>query len=374
MISKRRAGLPGRWDHRLFLSAALLLPNETSGQQIRLKAPTPAITIASTAAGGDSVVFGSVIGAIRLSDGTIVAADPISPAILYFDRRARVTAIAGRRGGGPGEFGRIRWIGQCVADTVFAFEQARVQVFTNRGKYVRTIETGGHLPGQLFCARAGFIVAVGAGNWGEPGAPGVRRVMASGWTFGSDGRLLKDFGEVPITDAAWDGANWQPLPLGRQMFATIDGAEVILGNGESGTLATLSSSGKWQGGPSLGPLDSRDPTEAEIDAGIVALLGLAPNRHAKGVHDIFARLPRPEGMPPYHRLLADAGGRIWAQLSVVGMAPTRLRWVDRSTGRTGDVVIQAALSVQEVGRDYILAIEELPSGEQRIVEYSLIGR
>jgi hypothetical protein len=65
---------------------------------------------------------------------------------------------------------------------------------------------------------------------------------------------------------------------------------------------------------------------------------------------------------------------VWVQLSVVGTAPTRLRWVDRKTGRTGDLTIAAALVLQEVGPDYLLALEELPSGEQRVVEYALIER
>lgn len=355
-------------------AAVLLFPQQMESQQIKLSAPRPVLTIEATAQGGDSVVFGTLIGATRLSDGTIVAADPTTPAILYFDRSARVIGVAGRRGGGPGEFRSIRWIGQCVKDTIFAFEQARLQVFTNRGKVVRTIDAGGHLPGQLFCNRTGVIAAVGAGDWEAPGAPGVRRVMASGWTFGTDGKLLKEIGDVPVTDAAWDGTLWEAVPLGRQMFMTLDGSDVIMGNAESNALSVFTPNSGWHSGPSLGSIEMREPTESEIDAGILTLVALAPHRHAKSLHERFKRLPRPKNMPTYHRLVSDGHGRIWAQLTVVGTSPTRLRWVDRRNGRVGDLSIPAALIVQEIGSDYILAIEELPSGAQRIVEYALTSR
>jgi hypothetical protein len=350
-----------------------LLPCVGPAQDIRLRSTAPVVTITSTVAGGDSVLFGGVINATRLGDGTIVVADPFTPALLYFDRAAHLLVRAARRGGGPGEFGRIGWMGQCARDTIFAFEQARIEVFSSRGRYLRTIETGGHLPGQLFCGPTGAIAAVGAGNWGLPGASGVRRITAAAWLFGTDGTLVRDLGDVPVTDAAWDGANWTPVPLGRQMFMTVDGADVILGAAESALLSTSSRSGGWAPGPSLGTLATRDPTDEELDAGVLGLLALAPNRHAKALHDMLLRLPRPKGMPAYNRLLADGAGRVWAQLSVVGLAPTRLRWVDRRTGRTGDLEIPAALTVQEVGRGYLLAIEELPSGEQRVVEYALSG-
>lgn len=351
----------------------LLLPQLVQSQDPKLRNTQPLLTIEAMAKGGDSVVFATVVGATRLSDGTIVAADPVTPAIIYFDRSGRVVAITGRRGGGPGEFRSIRWIGQCARDTVFAFEQAQLQVFTSRGKFLRTIDAGGHLPGQIFCNRTGVLAAVGAGDWEVPGAPGVRRVTSSSWTFGTDGKLIKEMGEVPITDAAWDGSLWQGVPLGRQMFITLDGSEVIMGNAESNILSVFSPNSGWIPGPILGSIESRAPTEAEIDAGVLTLLALAPHRHAKGLQERFKRLPRPKEMPTYHRLMSDGFGRIWAQLSVVGTSPTRLRWVDRRTGKVGDLTIPAPLIVQEVGRDYILAIEELPSGAQRIVEYALIG-
>lgn len=351
----------------------LLLAQPIQSQDLRLRRPQPVLTIEATAKGGDSVVFASLIGATRLSDGTIVAADPVTPAILYFDRSGKVTAVTGRRGGGPGEFRSIRWIGQCARDTVFAFEQAKLQVFTSRGKVVRSIDAGGHLPGQVFCNRSGVIAAVGAGDWEVSGAPGIRRVTASSWTFGTDGNHLNEMGDVPVTDAAWDGAVWQGVPLGRQMFMTLDGNDVIMGNAESSMLSVFLPSTGWQPGPNLGSIENREATEDEIDAGILTLLALAPRRHAKGLHDRFKRLPRPKTMPAYHRLMSDGSGRVWAQLSVVGTSPTRLRWVDRRSGKVGDLTIAAPLIVQEVGRDYILAIEELPSGAQRVVEYALSG-
>ena len=374
MISSVGATPKQWWRGCVLVFACGLVASPLGSQVIQLRDSRPVVRIEPTTAGGDSVVFGTVVGATRLSDGTIVVADPLTPAILYFDRSARLLSVTGRRGGGPGEFGRIRWIGQCARDTVFAFEQARIQVFTNRGKVVRTIDAGGHLPGQLFCTRSGVIAAVGAGDWSVPGAPGVRRVRAQAWTFGTDGRLRREVGTIPVIDAAWDGGVWQPTPLGRQMFLSFDGADLIMGDGESATLASFSPSGTWKTGPSLGAIAARKPTDDDVDAGILALLALAPNRQSRAIHDIFARLPRPDAMPPYHRVMADGAGRVWVQLSVVGTAPTRLRWVDRKTGRTGDLTIAAALVLQEVGPDYLLALEELPSGEQRVVEYALIER
>lgn len=338
-----------------------------------LRVSGPTRVLESLAPGSDSVAFASAIAATRLSDGTIAVAVPLTPRIAFFDQAGRLTRVALRKGTGPGEFLTLRWIGQCARDTLFAFEQARVQVLSRQGAYIRTIDAGGRLPGQLFCNRSGLIAAVGAGNWEAPAGKGLRRVSADAWLFDTDGKERARLGTVPVTDAAWNGSYWAPVPLGNQMFMTLDGADAIMSTGESGILSTWRGT-QWSVGPDLGRIERRPATADDLEAGISSLLALAPNRNARGLRDQFAALPRHETIPAVSRVVSDGQGRVWSQLSPPGSAPTRLRWFDRPSGRSGDLVVPAALILQEVGRDYLLAIEEMPTGEQRVVEYAVVAR
>ena len=78
----------------------------------------PELTIAGTAANG-GLVFESASGATRLSDGTIVIADGLGSAVRFVTSEGVLLRTVGREGGGPGEFNRIQWLGQCSKDSVF---------------------------------------------------------------------------------------------------------------------------------------------------------------------------------------------------------------------------------------------------------------
>ena len=86
--------------------------------------------------------------------------------------------------------------------------------------------------------------------------------------------------------------------IGSSDVLLLVGADLIMGDGESATLARFAFTGIWRSGPSLGAIAARKPTGSDVDAGILALLALAPNRQSRAIHDIFARLPRPDVMPP----------------------------------------------------------------------------
>lgn len=85
------------------------------------------------------------------------------------------------------------------------------------------------------------------------------------------------------------------------------------------------------------------------------------------IRDWMLGLPRPEYLPPYSALAADPEGILWASLSFPGDTTTLLRGVQQDGTAIADIVIHTGMSVLEVGMDYVLGIEEDPSGELHVV-------
>ena len=99
------------------LGVGIALAPDAGAQAAWTVDTVPMMHIAGTGPTGDAL-FERAIGAARLSNGTIVIAEPTGGSLRYFDATGRPTRTVGRRGKGPGEFMLISWLGRCAADTV----------------------------------------------------------------------------------------------------------------------------------------------------------------------------------------------------------------------------------------------------------------
>src|SRR5690606_29122345 len=98
----------------------------------------PALLIPDSSSDGAPDLL-SPVAATRLSGNVIVTADRHIPSVQFLTIDGRVRREVGRRGGGPGEFQEITWLGQCAADSVFVWDgvQGRITVLNSEGDYVR---------------------------------------------------------------------------------------------------------------------------------------------------------------------------------------------------------------------------------------------
>jgi hypothetical protein len=78
---------------------------------------------------------------VRLSDGRIVVANSGSVEIRYYASDGTHLLDAGGRGGGPGEFQRLSWLGKLENDSVVVYDQTqrRLTIFDPDGHYVRAV-------------------------------------------------------------------------------------------------------------------------------------------------------------------------------------------------------------------------------------------
>ena len=79
-------------------------------------------------------------GTAFLIGSTVLLADDDVMQILRIDSTGRVTQRIGRKGGGPGEFMSISWMGSSAGDSIYVWDgnQRRLSVFSPAGAFVRS--------------------------------------------------------------------------------------------------------------------------------------------------------------------------------------------------------------------------------------------
>ncbi|NIM51473.1 MAG: hypothetical protein GTN78_04365 [Gemmatimonadales bacterium] len=80
-----------------------------------------------------------VVGALRLSDGRLVVANSGTNELRFYDSSGRYLRSSGRKGGGPGEFEGLSWLGASGADSLLAYDWPgrQISVFDAAGEYAR---------------------------------------------------------------------------------------------------------------------------------------------------------------------------------------------------------------------------------------------
>jgi hypothetical protein len=90
--------------------------------------------------GAPELEFGALVGAARLSDGTLVVADNQAAELRFFTADGEYVRTLGRGGDGPGEFRRIHSLARLVSDSLVVWDTAlrRATVISPSGQLART--------------------------------------------------------------------------------------------------------------------------------------------------------------------------------------------------------------------------------------------
>lgn len=351
-----------------------------------------------TVEGALPYLFSDVEGALLRPDGGIIVADRGSSEIRYFDSMGAYEYSVGRPGGGPGEFGYIRGIEYCGADSLFVFEiDHQFKVFTADGEYARQArpfdtQTVDRRPYELRCADSGYQVAVG---WeptvasGQPsGGPpeiGFYRAEAPVWILAPSHitqagiasidhaqlTIVTDIGIFLSSERIGTARGSGPHPFGRSLQLALSEEGILLGTGESSELQQYSYRGvlekivRW-------PTHDLTIGDEDIAAYRATQLEIASDDRRPALERSLAEMPMPPAFPAYNRIEVDPDGAVWISEFAKPSAPAA-NWVvlDQRGELLGRVTVPSNLDITDIGSDRVVGIERDELGVERIVVYEI---
>ena len=325
---------------------------------------TPILDVPGVAADG-KVNFGYAGGATRLVDGSLLVGDRADNSVRVIDPTGKLVRTLGRAGQGPNEFASIIWAGRCGADTLMVWDFGRRQasmVGANGIGRQFAIPAGDTAqPPYLFsCARNGTMAYISAprpDRSAAPPAPNVMVVVAAVYRVNGEGTVIQRLGAVPggevvATTGPTGGRGGAPRPLGRAAYVAAVGDAIAISSADSAQVTVVPANG-----PSRTiaiPVTLRAPTRDEFEAAVHATVSLLPAQARQAMTPQLAASPMPQRLPPVSAMFSDPEGLLWVQTS-----PPGARAIDflvmRLDGRiAARVQVPHAMTIHEIGRDYIL--------------------
>lgn len=326
--------------------------------------------------------FGRIAGVVRLSDGTIVAADQQALQVRFFGPDGRFIKAAGRTGGGPGEFRAMLSLHRCAGDTVVVYDPSalRLTYLGPRGDLIRTTSVqsmaeGGAPPYEVACNNSGQFLLVNRSP-ARPEGIGPRRLLLRltlASTSASASPVLID--TVRATERYFDGQNDFARPLGRVMAAVVGGSRAWVSTGDAGGLRAYDLTGRSLGVVATAPGARVRITPAVLDRFIEDELDRNATGDRAARERLLRSLPYPAELPVYRRLLVDAQDRLWIETYPTPGA-TSIRWTVLSpTGqRIGAVNVPAEFRLHDAGVDGLVGAGLSEDGVPQIWRFTLDSR
>ena len=321
--------------------------------------------------GGDDELIAPVLAA-RFPDGRVVVETDGSE-LRWFDPAGRKIRSFGRKGGGPGEFERITFVGILPGDTVVAFDAGarRLTLVGPAGRLARTVSLAN--PARRSVAgllpRGGFL----AGSPGSSGADmqsGVMRDTTRWLAIGPGGDSLSAVGrfagterniQVTRANGQISSMNISGVPFGRVGYVGVDDSVVVVASADRYEIRRYSRSGKLLLVASR-PFKTESPTAADVDRIIssgIATLPPGQEGAADRIRQSIRDTPLPKIKPPYDGMVVRSNGEIWVRDFIGQGRPDRTgRWTvfDRSGVWITTVDTPAGVEPLAIALDVLLGI------------------
>lgn len=328
----------------------------------------PALTI-GTVEGEDPHLFGGIVGAARLEDGTIVVGDGLLLEVRAYDGDGKYLKTVAGPGEGPGELGRFTRLVKCGKDRLYVEEpwNNRVTVFNpdlafeTRIPLLQPTQLQGsvfpHGPYHWACSSSGDFLAIG---WGEAD-PAFRRSRQAAlyidtapvWILDSLGVEIVEFGDYPVSERVLiPGLADMPHPLGRSTSLALGDTLAYIGTSERLEILVHRRSG---GLARILRSPSEDPSIQPEKLERYGSADLTEDERSDWDRLENVGLEAPGAIPAYTELRIDGDGFLWIK---------RFQWPWESRGRwgvfspdgifLGHVVMPDKLTVFEIGRDFVL--------------------
>jgi hypothetical protein len=315
-----------------------------------------------------------VVGARRLSDGRIVIAENGTPSLRVFDDSGAFVRVIGRRGTGPGEYASLNELLRIRGDTLLVHdERNRLHTFTGNGEFVsqRTASRNEELVLDIAAAYDDGTLVLplrGEGytprNEDEKARTMYELMRRNGESAGRFGFIRKVRPAIVTAHPQSKNRSYEAVMSGK---ATYRIAEMRMH--QPNLYVAIGPSGFFHGdseafeihatGPAgdlrrimrvILPLDSiPEHVKQDTVSVVVGTLAIKPDK-----------LIWPPVYPAFSGLVADREGNLWARrVPRPGQPPGHQVYNVFGTNGAllGEVVIPLALSLFEIGSDYILGLK-----------------
>ncbi|HEX6038825.1 hypothetical protein [Longimicrobium sp.] len=331
----------------------------------------PALQIGSVE-GAAEYQLGRVQGAARLAGGGVAVADANAVEVRFYDARGRFLRAAGRRGGGPGEFGSIDAMLPYRGDSLAVWDarQTRLVVLGPDGGVGRTtsVRVGG--------ASAALRGILADGSFVLEPSPSVeaflrmeageRRDSVRYVRHTADGAAANTLdaraGRELVARRAGGALSQESVLFGRNAYFAASGEHAFVGESDAFRVDVTDAVGRVRmsirrlGAPrrveradlarAREAAQARQRERAERIARVTGGAARAP---------AFDDLPARATMPAFDQLAVDAEQNLWVRdYQVAPDDPSRWSVFDPRGRWLGTVETPAGLTVLQIGADWIL--------------------
>jgi hypothetical protein len=270
--------------------------------------------------------------------GGILIADGINFRLLRYSPQGALLASHGRQGTGPGEYELIEWMGRCGTQTiVFDLMLRRFTLLDAQFRYASSFQSIG-VPNAITCAEDGTLVYLNPDFAAPESTAGGWRASASLVALGADRATPRTLATVPFVDAIAVGGSPMPAAGGRMTsLAVLPAGEAVVAPGDETDFSVyrLTSGSVVRIHHGLNSQRVTDENRRASAEEFVARSSDAVVRERVASQVLRQRF-NGDG-PAYRRIVSDADGILWAQVSLSGEPTTRVIAIDRSGRRLADV-------------------------------------
>lgn len=330
--------------------------------------------------------FSRVVGAVRLSSGTVVVGDAGTSQLRYFSNSGDFLFTAGREGEGPGEFGEVTRLSAGRGDSVIVADELlqRLSVFGPEGSFGRSLAfpaddlSGGAVVHDLTGEWVAVSVEIG------PVGAGLQRPPRSLFLISVTDGSAHSLGVIPGVQEWIEGSRRRAFLFGASTEVRVGESSVYVVSTDQPIVSELSFSGEirnrfgWDAEPV--PVTQRIVSDAmeervasfpagvsprtverllnrRLDETVARQLPVARAISLDQVGNLWVeRFPVPgQGAPPY--LVFDPAGRL---LGSVALPPGRKKG--------SSPMYDPAL---DLGADYLLGVWVNEMGVELVREYSI---
>jgi hypothetical protein len=313
--------------------------------------------------GEEAYQFSQIGGVARLSDGRIVVANGGTQELRVFDPTGRHLRTTGRKGEGPGEFLAPGVLTVLPGDSVAVYDWnlQRMSVFDPAGTFVRSFALQ-HSAGVAFpigrFAQGSWLLQPGFTF--SPGGTGttVVRDTSQLLVFGPDGAMRDSAGRWIGPDfyiqSEAQHASAVSLPFGRRTAVAVTGDRFYTGYTERYEIVRRDVGGAVDLVIRVRRADV-PLAAADIDAHKARQLSDADAQWRPRLERLYQDIPFPATLPAFDDLQVDPEGNLWV-LEAGRPADEQRRWAvfDPDGKLLGAIATPPAVSIREVGRDYLL--------------------
>lgn len=336
---------------------------------------TPLLEITDDDPDGE-VVLGNAVHVTRRPDGGLLVSDQGLHSLRLFSSDGRFQRAVGRQGAGPGEFEFIRQALRC-GDSLFVEDivTRRVTVHSLDGTITRAMSTsefaGGTEAFRSACNAEGVFVHH-AWNRFDPTVRGRRRTPLSVWITSAARDLRVALPDVDGPESVGFGTGAARALLGRTPQLGIGRRHVYVGAADSGVVEVYALDGTPAGTRRLPESDLRVTAADLARAKRIDSLGQDATMQ-KETRRVWELDTPPSRRPAYDAIIVDKDEHLWVR-RYPAAGKDNTPWIVFSPDgvHVATVVMSAALTVYEVGQDYVSGIVRDPdSGRHAVVVLSL---